>query len=65
MIDQITVTVPPYLLLIWHFNMKKPDIWKLVLGRLLPAKSEFSRDDWRTYIQRYLLPEIQTETLRF
>lgn len=45
--------------------MRKPEIWKLVLGRLLPAKSDFSRDDWRTYIQRYLLPEIQTETLRF
>ena len=45
--------------------MKKPEIWKLVLGCLLPAKSDFSRDDWRTYIQRYLLPEIQTETLRF
>ena len=45
--------------------MKKPEIWKLVLGRLLPARAEFSRDDWRSYIQRYLLPEIQTETLRF
>ena len=45
--------------------MKKPEVWKLVLGRLLPAKSDFSRDDWRTYIHRYLLPEIQAETLRF
>ena len=45
--------------------MKKPEVWKLVLGRLLPAKSDFSRDVWRTYIHRYLLPEIQAETLRF
>lgn len=45
--------------------MKKPETWKLVLGHLLPARSDFSRDDWRTYVQRYLLPEIQTEVLRF
>ena len=45
--------------------MKKPEIWKLVLGRLLPAKSDFSYNDWRTYTNRYLIPEIHTEILRF
>lgn len=45
--------------------MQKPDIWKLVLACLLPAKSEFSANDWRLYVNRYLLPEIRSETIRF
>lgn len=46
-------------------KMRKPEIWKLVLAQLLPAKSEFSTSDWRTYVNRYLIPEIHTETIRF
>ena len=40
-------------------------MWKLVLKCILPAKPDLTRDDWRAYIHRYLIPEIHAETLRF
>ena len=46
--------------------MRKPEVWRLVLRRLLlSAKPNLSDNDWRGYIVHYLIPEIKAETQRF
>ena len=45
--------------------MQKPDIWKLVLAHLAPSKTDPSSSDWRSYINRYIVPEVKQEIIRF
>lgn len=48
--------------------MRKPEIWRLVLSSLIPTKAargELTSSDWRAFVERYLLPEIEAETIRF
>ena len=45
--------------------MQKPDIWKLVLTHLAPTKNDPSYSDWRAYINRYIVPEVRQESIRF
>ena len=44
--------------------MQKPDIWKLVLAQLGITKDP-TQNDWRSYITRYIIPEVRAETQRF
>ncbi len=48
--------------------MQKPDIYKLVLARLLPTKDR-ERDttprQWRSFVHQFLIPEIEGEKNRF
>ena len=45
--------------------MQKPEIWKLVLAHLAPSKTELSSSDWRSYVSRYIVPEVRQESVRF
>ena len=45
--------------------MHKPEIWRLVINQLAPHKPDATSSDWRSYVYRYLVPEVHQETLRF
>ncbi|KAG8533821.1 uncharacterized protein KY384_001562 [Bacidia gigantensis] len=45
--------------------MRKPEISKLVLARLITPKAELRDIDWRRYIDKYIVPEVRLESQRF
>lgn len=45
--------------------MQKPEIWRLVLQRLVPGSGGASWADWEDYVQICLAPEVRHEARRF
>ena len=45
--------------------MQKPELWKLVLAQISAAHQDATPSEWRTYVNRCLVPEIKLETMRF